>query len=299
MWNTSTQKSSWSFTTEKLAEIRLKTFKSAVDRYPEIDLTKEQHLQIISNNEKKIQHISIKLALNINTVYSALIYFKRFFLYHTIFEYDINLTMIGCILLATKVQEDRRLGLDDILNEIENIAGKKFKREEIVKNEEKIILGLNMDFYLFLPFYSHYGFTSDLNNENPSETRKISDLAMKSIIKSFFTDIPLLYPPGTIALAFLHQLNNELIQNYVKQRKSEPFLTLLECDFKHIKSILDSFEFKDTKDLEVKLKGIRKSVSQKIEKIELDLSESMKREQDSKMERKIKEGNEARKNLLK
>lgn len=95
LWISSSQKSSWIFTTQKLEEIRLKTYHDCVQKYSNInfDVDLEGQKKILLSYERKIQQICIRIKFNTTCTASSLIFFKRFFLNNTIFENDINYIM--------------------------------------------------------------------------------------------------------------------------------------------------------------------------------------------------------------
>jgi cyclin H len=95
IFHSSTQNTSWTFTPEKLVEIRAKAREDSITRLSlDLDyLTPSEHFIILQSYEVKMQSICAKLKITTTTTSTAVLYFKRFFLYFTLFEFDVNNVM--------------------------------------------------------------------------------------------------------------------------------------------------------------------------------------------------------------
>lgn len=197
-------------------------------------------------------------------------------------------------MLSTKVEEDRRLSLDDLLFEIEKLAGKKYEREIVMKVEYQILQKINFDLLLYHPYHSLSAYFQDFTSLFPDlknlNFEQINQKALLFIQKTFLTDVLFLYPPGIIAISSLfYCLDKELILDYLKQRTKDQFdFDLLERNIKDIKDQVEKTDIKeDTKEIEKKLRKIRKTVSEIIEKEEKETLEIEMKEQEIKREKKF------------
>eukprot|EP00029_Vermamoeba_vermiformis_P002913 TRINITY_DN13280_c0_g1_i1.p1 TRINITY_DN13280_c0_g1~~TRINITY_DN13280_c0_g1_i1.p1 ORF type:complete len:143 (+),score=7.59 TRINITY_DN13280_c0_g1_i1:183-611(+) len=114
MWKQSTQIKYWFYTPEKLAELRNQTNVSVEDKMS-IDgeeeapqptgerLTVSEEATLRTFYESKLMEICVRVFLCPEKVTAtAVTFFKRFFLYQTLMDYDPQKMMAACIYLACK-----------------------------------------------------------------------------------------------------------------------------------------------------------------------------------------------------
>jgi hypothetical protein len=96
MYTLSTQKLEWTFTPNYLKLQKQTTLTNSINKIKTISpqelnfLTLEEHEKLVQTYEKKILQLHQRLNFSLQAQASSLIYFKRFFLKHSIFEYDIT-----------------------------------------------------------------------------------------------------------------------------------------------------------------------------------------------------------------
>jgi cyclin H len=116
--------------------------------------------------------------------------------------------------LSTKI-EDERMSLDEFLDKIEKIVGKKFSSEMMNKIELVILDGLNFDLILYHPHRSLTAFIHDFTSLHESVNRnELFEKSMKYVHQSYLTDASLIFTPSIVALASIYfncELKNEFI----------------------------------------------------------------------------------------
>jgi hypothetical protein len=99
MYTLSTQKLEWTFTPNNLKIQKQTILTNSINKIKTIStqelnfLTLEEHEKLVQSTEKKILQIHQRLNFSLQAQATSLIYFKRFFLKHSIFEYDITNVM--------------------------------------------------------------------------------------------------------------------------------------------------------------------------------------------------------------
>jgi cyclin H len=239
---------------------------------------------------------------------TAMLFFKRFFLAHSVMEYDITRIMVTCIFLSCKV-EDYYVPLETILNRINKVSGAKFTPEEILKLELTVLEGLRFHLLVYHPFRSLYAFVHDNELKSSLKTTPVEDLyetGKQAIKKSLLTDAAFLYPPGLIALAVLYECVSA---------DQPAFLGYIQKKFAHTQQFMDSLKniTNMIRDAEAKSKESASSIEKKLKKVlsvvvahqtETELEKKSKFEQkeaerrNKKAEERIAQEQEETRNLL-
>jgi cyclin H len=194
-------------------------------------------------------------------------------------------------LTASKIEEERRLALDDLIFEFDKISGGKLKwqRDVIMKIEYQILQGLNFELLVYHPCHSMIAFLHDLSSkETEIDLGSLNDASLKYVYKAYLTDIPLLFPPGVIAMASIYySFDKQKVIDYIKNRNKDINMSLLLKNFEKIQSIMESVDLKqDSTAAQKKLRAIRKLASEKITKEDKDREDMELSEQKEKRARK-------------
>eukprot|EP01080_Neovahlkampfia_damariscottae_P005712 gene5712-9532_t len=313
MYSLSTQKLQWTFTPKELKQEKEKVLKESIEKVNKIPrkdnkeinfLTLEEHEKLTQSYEKKILLFSQRLNFTLQSQASSVIFFKRFFFRHSVFEYDITNVMLGCLFLSTKIEEERTT-LDEFLDKVEKIVGKKFSTEMMNKIELIILEGLNFELVLYHPHRSLtaliHDFCSIEKNINKNE---LFDEATKFIQDSYLTDSSLIFSPSIIAMTSIYtnlkDKKNDFI-NYLKSRTNENMDVLIQ-NMNYVQNLVSNIKIEETKKIEKKLKSIRKIVMAFVEQEELKYQQEQNKNQEEKRKLKLeklkKEEEEMERELL-
>ncbi|KAK9699403.1 hypothetical protein RND81_08G171400, partial [Saponaria officinalis] len=159
---------------------------------------------------------------------TALIYYKRFYLYWSVMEHDPKYVMLTCVYLACKIEENH-VSSEDLGKIIQ------LDHQLILDNEMLVLQSLGFDLIVYTPYRSIQGFIDDMEDfcySTGGQIDLLKDLQQRSFAeadRAMVTDAPLLFPPGQLALAVLRRANNELgvldFERYVQSilsRKHSP-----------------------------------------------------------------------------
>ncbi|KAH3761670.1 cyclin H [Pelomyxa schiedti] len=153
--------------------------------------------------------------------WTALIYFKRFFITNSLADHDPDLLIVTCIFLAGKIEE-YRISLHQLCDMIENATAPKphapgigqirVTAAKVMECELGLLAGLRFNLIVYHPHRSFRGFTADWCKF--AESNKIRQPDADALIRTgnkflhevMLTDVPLIYTPGQIALAALHHV---------------------------------------------------------------------------------------------
>ncbi|GAQ83756.1 Cyclin family protein [Klebsormidium nitens] len=148
---------------------------------------------------------------------TALLYFKRFYLHHSVMDVDPKDIMLTCVYLACKVEESH-VSADEF--------GKGIKQDPaaVLKNELPVLQALDFDLIVFPPYRALEGFCHDMEERSlvSSEERAAASTSGRDWLdEAMRTDASLMFLPGQIALAALRvyaqRERKERITGYVKE----------------------------------------------------------------------------------
>ncbi|KAJ4843186.1 Cyclin-H1-1 [Turnera subulata] len=162
---------------------------------------------------------------------TALIYFKRFYLQWSVMEHDPKHIMLTCIYSACKIEENH------------------------VSAEE-----LGFDLIVYAPYRALEGYLYDMEEFQYATDEQIQMLkapATSEVDKIMFTDAPLLFPPGQLALAALRRANEmhkvidfeRYLRNTLSRKNSAHMISELVESLTSIDSWVKSYKFPSEKDM--------------------------------------------------
>ncbi|KAL0489956.1 cyclin H [Acrasis kona] len=331
-FNKSSQYKFWFFDKEeKLLEIRKAINSSATDRIlsyksasppkegkkKKKDRVKQDDLLsvddeylILIKNIQKASLLCMRFNFPLHVEASAIMFFKRFFLGHSIMEYDISKIMLTCIYISCKA-EDYYQDLSHFLAKVQEVTTAEVDPKEILKLELVVLQGLQFHMLVYHPYRSVFAFVHDPELTKSLRISSVNEIyeASKLIVRqSFLTDASFLFPPGLIALSSLHQC-------VVDDSSQQSILRYVQAKFGHQEQVTNSLntianmlqESKtkmgvDTSVIEKKFVKLRKIVSNQQKETEKEnnkIAEKKEQERRDKKteERSIKEEQDT-KNLL-
>ncbi|WCJ43128.1 cyclin H 1 [Euphorbia peplus] len=297
-FQTSTQRSKWIFTPQQLAEKHKTTNQRAkqmlekcgttrmeVDidgslSYPEPQvrtgdkadkhsrpksLSVEEEQFMLVYYEYKLREVCSAFLFPHKIQATALIYFKRFYLQWSVMEHDPKHIMLTCIYTACKIEENH-VSAEEL--------GKGIQQDhQMILNFEMLVLqSLGFDLIVYAPYRSIEGFINDMEefcHASDDQAQNLKDLqatATSEVDKIMFTDAPLLFPPGQLALAALRGANEmhqvvdfeRYIGNILSRQNSMHTLSDLAESLDAIDSWAKKYKFpteKDMKHINRKLKS--------------------------------------------
>ncbi|KAJ4457853.1 putative cyclin H [Paratrimastix pyriformis] len=192
-FQTSTHKN-WIFSQEKLSSLR------------------REHLGKLQENEDRLlkRHFEVSL-LNYGesrgfpekVQATAVIYFKRFFLYHSLLEYDPATLMNTCLFLASKAEE-YHISIGEMTRRVGGGPDCGPKGERILETEVTLLEGLRFNLLVYHPYRPALGFVSQLKLDYPTlDEAAILERARINTRALLCTDVILLRTPAQVALGVL------------------------------------------------------------------------------------------------
>jgi cyclin H len=144
----------------------------------------------------------------------ALTYFRRFFVVNSVMDYDLKQTLFTCVLLATKVEEERRH--DNKTLQFMKRQNQEVNCEAVSAMEYVVLDTLQFQLEVFSPYIPLYGFCIDVQNKLSSNDSSDSLLSLEQLasVKSHaegllhrvvLTEALILFPPSLLALTALRQ----------------------------------------------------------------------------------------------
>ncbi|XP_065852892.1 cyclin-H1-1 isoform X2 [Euphorbia lathyris] len=297
-FQTSTQRAKWIFTPQQLAEKHKTTNQRAkqmlekcgttrmeVDldgslSYPEPQvrtadnadkhsrpksLSVEEEQFMLVYYEYKLREVCSAFYFPHKIQATALIYFKRFYLQWSVMEHDPKHIMLTCIYTACKIEENH-VSAEEL--------GKGISQDhQMILNYEMLVLqSLGFDLIVYAPYRSLEGFINDMEEfchatDDPAQMLKdLQATATSEIDKIMFTDAPLLFPPGQLALAALRSANEihqvldfeRYIESILSRQNSMHTFSDLAESLNAIDSWVKKYKFpteKDMKHINRKLKS--------------------------------------------
>ncbi|KAE9619662.1 putative cyclin [Lupinus albus] len=169
-----------------------------------LSIDEEQCIRVFFEN--KIQEVCKSFQFPHKIQATALIYFKRFFLQWSVMEHQPKNIMLTCIYAACKIEENH-VSAEEL--------GKGIQQDHhmILNNEMIIYQSLEFDLIVYAPYRSVEGFINDMqefcnaDDDFLQMLKTLQDTARSEVDKMMLTDAPLLFPPGQLALAALHNSN--------------------------------------------------------------------------------------------
>ncbi|CAN1219890.1 CYCH1-1 [Linum perenne] len=204
---------------------------------------------------------------------TALTYFKRFYLQWSVMELDPKHIMLTCIYTACKIEENH-VSAEEL--------GKGISQDhQMILNFELIVLqSLGFDLIVYAPYRPVEGFIHDIEDSSHAaddQIQMLKDSAIVEVDKIMFTNAPLLFTPGQLALAALRNANEvhgvvdfeSYIHNILIRQSSEHTVSDFFVILDSVNSWVQKYKFpteKDMKHINRKLKSCWGDDSKKREK---------------------------------
>ncbi|EIE26696.1 cyclin-like protein [Coccomyxa subellipsoidea C-169] len=242
----SSQRKRWLFSTDELTEIRTRRRQACLDAVakeetpqPEGVQQQQQQTDIDSKPAKKskktrppslaeeaallkyysgkIQEMCRAFGFPNKVQAAAVLFLKRFYLHYSTLQHDPKNILLTAIYLAGKVEE-AYIGAEEFCKRLQ-------QDEEVVLNTEPLVLqGLNFDLITYSPYTSLSGYFADLEDcqkegsvidpplqELGGDTLAQARAAARAAVDALMlTDAPLLFPPGQLALAAMRSGCNKV-----------------------------------------------------------------------------------------
>lgn len=187
----------------------LKTRKKA----PPLSMQEESTLKLFY--EGHIQSIASQYKFPLSIPATATMYFKRFFVLHSVMSYDPKLVMVTCLNLACKAEE-APITLEGLAKHTGTQVA------EVVKWEVAVLQGIQFHMLVFHPYRPLQGLVEALTAWRPTSKASFGQLYQRSLAliqDSYYTDLCLLHAPSQIALAALlkasRDQNSTVVDEYV------------------------------------------------------------------------------------
>ncbi|KAI8812537.1 cyclin-like protein [Cladochytrium replicatum] len=238
IWQTSSQSRHWMFTADQLEKIRNAVNSEGVQRC-KAAVSKEKALQLVAHGsnledansageeftskidwvttqeqqdyvlffETKVADYGRAFGLDLNVQAAAVIFLKRYYLFHSVMDDDPKIMTLTAIFLATKTENSNIMSLDNFLAKVPNRPS----REVILEHELRLCEGLRFEFSVHHIHWSLHGFYLDMQAQLKASGSKNSQ-SLKSLVETYtralkfvgaaiHSDLVFTHWPSQIALA--------------------------------------------------------------------------------------------------
>ncbi|VDN58029.1 unnamed protein product [Dracunculus medinensis] len=220
----------WLFTEKQLNETPSR--KDGIDRSEEDQLRRE--------GIKMIVEVGSALKLQPNpTLATAAVYFHRFYMFHSFKEFPKNLTAMGCLFLAGKVEETPKKSKDILIaakDKYPHQFNLKTALEEIMGIERVLLQTIKFDLHVEHPytFLLQYQKVFKLDRE---KKQIVLQNAWTFVNDSLFTTLCLVWEPEVVAISLIFMAlkmtrldNCEWIDRHPGEQWWDQFVANLTCD---------------------------------------------------------------------
>ena len=152
--------------------------------------------------EAKIDPLCRAFNLPVKVCATATMLFKRFCLERPTATMHLKIVMVACVYVACKVEESY-VSAEQLCKVVKDADFKKVLAAELA-----VLQGVNFELVSFSAFRPLRGFRADAIHsikDEPQGTnkmiRKCYDVAIGELKRQMLTDLPLMYPPGQLALS--------------------------------------------------------------------------------------------------
>uniref|UniRef100_A0A0K0EJ98 Cyclin-H n=1 Tax=Strongyloides stercoralis TaxID=6248 RepID=A0A0K0EJ98_STRER len=235
MYSTSTQKKNWTFSSKE--ELVQKKKIASEEYYKNYlgELTESEKDELIFTVDEQTKYATIigDFCLDFSdnflpkfwpTVpWTAFMYYRRFYLKHTIMEYPPKHILLASFYLATKVVEFNVSAEQFVQNCRSGDPDENIKI--ILTNEPVIMQGMDYNLTVHCPFSAFNGHLLDMEVKMMLnfDVESLRELGNAFFRKCLYTDVGLLYPPSQISLAALKYAfikkgqNEDIIREYLNK----------------------------------------------------------------------------------
>ncbi|KAI1733099.1 cyclin-H [Ditylenchus destructor] len=210
MYTSSTQKKCWTFCDQKeLSLLRTKANQNYRDKYCQFLVSddKEEHL-LTPSEEIMLCKIFGCTGIRFgdeflptmwpSVQWTALAYFKRFYLQHSVMEYSPRNVMLTCYYLACKVDEFN-VTIDQF---VDNMSGDRESNIKTISSLEPVLMQeMGYQLTVHCPFRPFEGHIIDMKTKCSLDLDIVRPYSTEFFKKALIGDILLRYPPSQIALA--------------------------------------------------------------------------------------------------
>eukprot|EP01112_Ceratiomyxa_fruticulosa_P010569 TRINITY_DN2807_c0_g1_i1.p1 TRINITY_DN2807_c0_g1~~TRINITY_DN2807_c0_g1_i1.p1 ORF type:complete len:311 (+),score=29.35 TRINITY_DN2807_c0_g1_i1:292-1224(+) len=205
-------------------------------------ITPEEQATHLRAHEYYIRQICKKPELRLppKILATALVFFKRFYLFHSIIDYNVKYIAPTCVYISCKIEENY-IDVEEFCKVIN------YKADQILKLEVKVMETLKFQFVVYHPYRPLDGFVMDIKTRSRYQNMdKIHATAITFLDLAMITDLVLFYPPSQIALAALKLAFASVSQssdfdNYLRGRFSDAeFFSTIEESITRISETINS-----------------------------------------------------------
>ncbi|KAI3646804.1 hypothetical protein MP228_009732 [Amoeboaphelidium protococcarum] len=205
----------WRFNVEELAQLRQKSLERCLGQTQVQDqsrFTVNDQIEIASFYHVKLQDVCTLLKFPFRVEATAAVFYRRFYLYNCMLEFNPRQMMLTCVFLASKV-ENHYISIDKFCASIPRIDVDELQKLEFdLLNELRFHLDVNHPYSALHGVYLML--RRDLKDEGGNAAQRLFDKSIEFVKDSYFTDVMFLYQPSQIAVACFHlaaeSLNIEL-----------------------------------------------------------------------------------------
>ncbi|CAI2347014.1 unnamed protein product [Caenorhabditis sp. 36 PRJEB53466] len=215
MYATSTQKREWTYTAEKLAQMRHEINERFRQKYESVVEPDELELFVTPDVELRMQRSIEDAALKFaekfrpniwpSVKWTAIAFFKRVYLQWVPSETSLRMVMMTCFYLAMKIDEFY-VTIDEFVSNM-NVGEPRQNAERILKLEPELMKLLNYNLTVHCPYRPFEGHLMDMKTRMlllNFDLESIRGDSMRFLQTALQTDVLLMYPPSQIALAAIN-----------------------------------------------------------------------------------------------
>lgn len=242
LYRRSTQYRMWSFTKEELADVRTKVnaqghlkVDERLAKTPEVDpsliekVSVEEELELISFHLRgSLTKLSGFFNMPSQVRATAVSFFRKFYLVHSVLEYHPKFVLLTCLFLAAK-SENYFISINTFCKKLAKMS---VAPESILNLEFTILESLKFTLLTHHPFRPLYGFFFDIQDTlgssiSQKELGSVYDAARTLVNEALISDVVYHFTPPQIALACFKEINSEITMKYLEKKfnhtiKEEP-----------------------------------------------------------------------------
>ena len=192
-------------------------------------------IQLHNHFIKCISQLGKLLKLKQRVIATAITYYKRTFTRTSFESLDPRLVVPTVVYLAGKVEEcGVRAG--DVVSSLARLRQRfhilaNIRTEHLLECEFYVLQQLDFDLIVHHPYSCLVRYVADMQQEDDTVADTCMQTAWNMINDSFYTDIPLLYPPFMVAVAAI------VMSCITKGRQVEPWLQALNINDEILRSV--------------------------------------------------------------
>eukprot|EP01125_Pyxidicula_operculata_P015137 TRINITY_DN5111_c0_g1_i1.p1 TRINITY_DN5111_c0_g1~~TRINITY_DN5111_c0_g1_i1.p1 ORF type:complete len:284 (+),score=38.68 TRINITY_DN5111_c0_g1_i1:18-869(+) len=271
-----TQARFWLFTEQELIEKKIETNMKGAGGNPNIPnrMTVEEESVYKDYLAEKVVSIVSQLKCSRKVLATALVYFRRFYLYNSVMDYDGFKVLFTCVFIAAKVEEERK----EIRSFIDRCGYPKLTHDSLVSTEYILLDGLKFHLDVIHPYMPLEGFYVDMQSyvnstgdgleKYRSQMLEFIKLANDLVNNSIDNEAFFFFPPSQIAIAAMKKAVlvypeiSEFFNSYIESKLKVNFPNWNEIEL-NIERIEPYLKKKVSPKDDPNLKPILKSANEK------------------------------------